>query len=1029
MVMQVLVIDGPGSSVENNTSIKQDGGFLHVQSLEVLEVTNGGQLTANTALGGSGGAVAVVGSIGRITIDGGVVSGNTASKPGGAIFIGQDVLHDVHILNGASVENNHALTGGFLSVGRAVQGEILVRNGSRLCSCTAGVSGGAIFVEEAIFRGITVSSGATICQNSAKGNGGAIYAGFQISSMLVEERGMLSGNAAGESGGGVWAGGTISTADVTSGGQVIGNHAGTNGGALCASFIGMLTLQDQAVAVGNEAGGDGGLAFAERIISLTLKDINAASNKAGHSGGLVAVLTLPDSIALANSSLTGNVAMRGAGGVLSIDVPYPGSLLLSQVAPSGKATLTISAGTTVHGNGAYTAGGAISVAVQPSSRPTDAMSNEPYILFNVDISASTFSSNYAGGAGGAVSISSPVSGVLDSRISMRSCTFNSNKAGSSVYLFGSSVDGCYGGAISVSSLAKFKADAVMGAAGFAAVPTIQQQDSACLLLLEDVHLTNNSCEGVGGALAALSCPTIIRRSMFDGNTAHLRGGAVAGMVGPVPAGTAGTPVGEVKQRNRRQLAGEAGITGSESLDVWLDIANSTFTSNSAMLDCGGALYTEIAQGAGTRVVSTTFGGNTAKDLSGGGACITARGSNATALLHNVQLNNNTAAREGGGCYAALSSGPGNVLTLNSSTLSGNVATAGGAMLLSIVAGSRAVLVNTTLDENMAETQDGGAVHVQCARSWQQAAFSTGAACGSEPILTITKCNMTSNKARHGCGGALFVGSGVSATVAASRLQQNMAGAAGGAVAGAGCDSLTITDASQLTHGEAAHFGGGLFAYSCEHVLIERVFLLENRATTGAGMFLAGLSSDPLVSSIVGLEAVMPTTRQPLVIVQWTQISNNTAAKVAKGAANPNQPYMAAGYTRFSGHGGGVFVHGNVSVLLRNVDLTSGNSALVGAAVGSTQLCETAGAEQHWPLSAANLDKQVCYMLLLRADGACVGSGFLSSCPSSGVWAAARHKWNKHPICISQVRIVAACTPPCLYATTHASFMFELIMGS
>ncbi|PNH02145.1 hypothetical protein TSOC_011902 [Tetrabaena socialis] len=869
-----------------------------------------------------------------------------------------------------------------------------------------------------------------------QGNGGAIYAGFQISSMLVEERGMLSGNAAGESGGGVWAGGTISTADVTSGGQVIGNHAGTNGGALCASFIGMLTLQDQAVAVGNEAGGDGGLAFAERIISLTLKDINAASNKAGHSGGLVAVLTLPDSIALANSSLTGNVAMRGAGGVLSIDVPYPGSLLLSQVAPSGKATLTISTGTTVHRNGAYTDGGAISVAVHPSSRPTDAMSNEPYILFDVDISASTFSSNYAGGAGGAVSISSPVSGVLDSRISMRSCTFNSNKAGSSVYLLGSSVDGCYGGAISVSSLGKFKADAVMGAAGFAAVPTTQHQDSACLLLLEDVHLTNNSCEGVGGALAALSCPTIIHRSTFDGNTAHLRGGAVAGMVGPVPAGIAGTPVGGVKHRcNRRQLAGEAGITGSESLDVWLDIVNSTFTSNTAMLDCGGALYTEIAQGAGTRVVSTTFGGNTAKDLSGGGACITARGSNATALLHNVQLKNNTAAREGGGCYASLSSGPGNVLILNSSTLSGNVATAGGAMLLSIVARSRAVLVNTTLDENMAETQDGGAVHVQCACSWQRAAFSTGAACGSDPILTITKCNMTGNKARHGCGGVLVC----------QRLLQP-----------ADCNK-TWPVLLEVLLPVLAHFGGGLFAYSCEHVLIDRVFLLENGAATGAGVFLAGLSSDPLVSSIVGLEAVMPTTRQPLVIVQWTQISNNTA--LTKGAANPNQPltYMAAGYTRFSGHGGGVFVHGNVSVLLRNVDLTSGNSALVGAAVGSTQLCETAGAEQHWPLSAANLDKQgmalaspaandqicwhlmlqdvqippakVCYMLLLRADGACVGSGFLSSCPSSGVWAAARHKWNKHPICTSQVRIVAACTPPCLYATIHASLMLDLIMGS
>ncbi|KXZ48786.1 hypothetical protein GPECTOR_25g370 [Gonium pectorale] len=1089
--LQQLTITGCGSIAAGNAAPGGYGGFLAAGSLGVLDVSDGGALANNTARD-NGGAVAVSGFIQTITIRGArtSVSGNTA-QVGGVIFVTQDV-GDVFVQDGASVEANLATarTGGFLSVGRVVQGTVRVAGGSRVCRCAAALSGGAVFIQESVFGGVVVSDNATMCHNRAEGGpGGAVYSGFSIDSVLVARGGALEGNtaaagpggavgaaglistvlvarggalegntAAAGPGGAVGAAGLISNVSLVDGGRVTGNTASGNGGAFYADFIGSLNVSGRAFAASNRAGGDGGLAFASRLTSLSVADgSEVAANRAGRSGGAVAVLTPPDAVALEGSLLHGNVAEQGTGGVLSVAIPQAGSPLLSQVAPAGVVSVTLSDAEFI-GNGAYLDGGALGFAGEAPSDPTGALSNLRAIALRIAVRGCNFSSNYAGGAGGALAVSSPAAGITTSEIQVYDSRFYANVAGNQQFRLGSSASSGYGGAVFVLSSSKLRAAAILsGARGAATAAATEDEDSgyggsgseggggdgaedgeedyggdrgdggngrrrsgrrrlaaaaaavvsldsSCALRLRRVRFEDNRCQGSGGAVAALLCPTLIADSTFEGNEARFSGGAVASIMesvaveeaaaaAPPPAAGGGAAALRRLQRQRQLRQGRArrrrllqqgetsvaGDGGEGDMEApWFEVANSNFEGNRALLECGGGLYTEVAVGAESLVVGSVFEGNEAEASSGGAVCLTARGDGAAAAIGGgSRLRDNTASRGGGGVYLDLSGGVGNVVELEGMRLRGNEAAEGGAVAVMAAAGSAAVLHGVTMESNAA-TADGGGLHILCA----------GAACGSEPLATLQRCNITANVAGGdtggagvvgrggglfvgaggvarmedctlrcnitanvaggdtggagvvGRGGGLFVGAGGVARMEDCTLVRNAAAAAGGGVAAVGCGALELLG-GVVAGGAAGLQGGGVYTEGCGSVLLRGAVLEGNRAATGGGAFFAdaAVAAPAAASARRSLAAEAAGVAQPpSVFLLGSRVAGNVANATGTATSSGGVGGGAATAVRFGGHGGGVYASGNVWVAVADTDLAAGNAALVGSAVASSQTC-------------------------------------------------------------------------------------------
>ncbi|KXZ45588.1 hypothetical protein GPECTOR_53g81 [Gonium pectorale] len=973
-----------GGAIVANNSASGNGGVVSVNALTGgLDISGGAALSNNTALYGSGGAVAVQTDMAWIHVDGGAVVGNAASQDGGAVHVGRDLVGNAVLRNGAVVEGNRAVTrnGGFVSLGRYLTGYFWLRNGSRLCDCSAGVSGGALFVRETVFVELYVGENSTACRNAAYGmDGGMAYIGFGTDRVQVQGGSSVVGNSAAGYGGAVYVGRQVTNVTVAAGSSMTDNHAGADGGALFADAVSNLVLSGAAAADGNTAGGDGGLLRASRLTSLALLGSRAAANVAGRSGGVVAVQAPPDAVLLEGCELSGNVAERGAGGVLSIAVPQPGSPLLSQVA--GRARYVVRGGSVLAGNGAYLDGGALCVAADAASDPTGPGSNAPAVELTVLLTGSHFSANYAGGAGGVLSLSSPAAGALSARVLVSDCTFGGNVAGAGGFLQGSSTSSGYGGAIAVASTPKFRADAVMAAvqrtaaaaaavtnasaaaggertgggdsALEAAAALLQGEgargtgdggasegagvsvslDSACSLRLERSTFEGNACEQSGGAVAAVSCPTVVANCSFRDNVAGIAGGGFAAIVEAVLVGDiAGQAAVGAGRRRQQELpvdgigdgAVASGSTagGEELLPYWLQVSNTAFESNVARWGCGGGLYAEVAVGAGAHVGGgSAFRNNSAADYHGGGVCILSHGSGAVAVVSNgTLLSHNTAARFGGGVFATLASGSGNSLTVNGSVvLHGNSAAAGGALAVAAAPGSAAELWDVNAFDNIA-SNSGGALAVQCG---DDDTVSAGASCGPEPLLTVSRCGLHDNAATKADGGAVYVAAGASAALYDSVLASNRAGRSGGGVAAAGCSGLVVVNVS-ISGSAAAQHGGGVFTHSCERVLLRNLNVTDNRAASGGAAFFAGLSDDN--TTVAAVAAAAPPSAAARVVMLLDSM-------LARNLANVSD----SGYRRFAGHGGGVFAYGNVSVLVAGTDLRDGNGAVAGSALASSQQC-------------------------------------------------------------------------------------------
>ncbi|KXZ43722.1 hypothetical protein GPECTOR_82g256 [Gonium pectorale] len=992
-LLKGLKVEGRGTVVSENGVALGHGGFASAGSIGLLRMDDGARVTLNEASKGHGGAVSVDTTLDILAVSGGVISNNSAMLEGGGVYVGTDLVDGLHMEAGGIAEGNSARIGGFLFVGRAALGPLLVNDSSRLCNNRAGLSGGAILVQEAAYGGFYVTGNATACFNVAEaGDGGVLDSGYTVSFVHVSLGGSLVGNRAARYGGAVSMTGQLPMLNVTLGGRVEDNRAGSSGGVIYADFISAIELTHGAAAVRNKAGGDGGLAFAPRIGKLAVNDSELTGNGAGRSGGVVAALTALDSLVIDNANLSFNRAERGSGGVLSVAVPRPGSEALQQVAPE-ELVYRISGGSVMHGNTAYLDGGALSIAAEPPTNPTDAINNKDGVNLTIHVSDTRFSSNFASGAGGALSVSAPSAGALRVSSLLTNCTFFGNVAGSSVFRIGSSISSGYGGAVSFVSAPKYRADAVMmpvlelllgdevdqtaaapsasaAASGSSASASL---DSACSLRVERSRFEGNRCQMSGGALAAVSCPTVVTDSGFLNNVARVMGGGMAAILEPVeqrsvmsPDTSSSSESPAAPSRHRRGLqqqqqdgdatpspdgvdAAVASRVAAAADSLWLDVRGSNFTANAALWDCGGGLYSEVAVGAGTRVASSLFHSNEARDFHGGGACILSQGADGVALFVNgTRFVNNTATRQGGGLHSQMSSATGNLLWVDSVELAGNRALQGGGLVAFMAPGSTAALGRVDVLNNTA-LDSGGGVYVLCSAAVAAAAAAAGTGesavltsaltCGIEPILTLQACNLTANKAEAGSGGGLFVSAGAAVTVDASRITGNEAGKHGGGVSASGCMRLTVSNGS-LTNNTAT-LGGGVFTQSCERVSLSDTELVGNEAVTGGGAFLAGPSDDTVTvpsASLASASAAVVLSRA-LFGHNWARTSSDRYPTTAAEAVQQ----CVSSYQRFDSLGGGAFLFGNVSVLVSESDLRGNNSALAGVALGSAQRCASPAA--------------------------------------------------------------------------------------
>eukprot|EP00198_Chlamydomonas_reinhardtii_P003019 XP_001692355.1 predicted protein [Chlamydomonas reinhardtii] len=687
----VLYTAVPVGRVEiNNTTVCSNYGrdasaFGSVASIKSVVITNGSHIYNNSI-----GARASM----KPTI--------LATGESGAVHVANDV-GSISILGGATLSHNRAARGkgGAISVGGQVTGDVRVAGGSSAEHNEAGAgAGGFLFVNGAILGGLFVEGGSSVRQNTAATSGGAVHAGGGIFGGVrvagVGSR-LCNNSATTSNGGAVSAGpamaslevadgaaGDVSSVRAVNGSTVSGNTATLEGGVLLASLLGGLELLSGAVMSRNVAGGNGGAVFADRIRMLGVSDSIVEGNQAGGSGGFVAAGTLIDTVSFARARVSRNVAEQGPGGVLSLSIPPPGSQLL------------------------------------------------------VDVSGSSFLNNYAGGAGGALSLSAPAAGAIDLAVAVRDCAFAGNSAGSELFLLGSSLYSGYGGSIALVSLPKLRADLAH------AILQLQRARSVWLDVSGSTFTNNLAEADCGGALHA--------------ETAH----------------AAGVRLHDVTVRGNQAAEG-GGLCLSARGSAAAALVSGSRLSDNAAAGGGGAVLAKLSGGANNtlELVDCTVYGNRA--TSGAGAAVVSGGRGSQLVVSGSSVEANLATVSGGGAHVQCDAtaaaaaatagearcGPEPLLVLRNASLSHNAAASasrsyegrGGGVFVG--PGASASLQGLAMTSNVAGEAGGAVAAEEC------------------EALVLEGCNVTDGQAaRFGAG--LFVRSCGSTVAHGVRLVNNTA---------------------------------------------------------------------------------------------------------------------------------------------------------------------------------------------------------------------------------------------------------------
>ena len=271
-----------------------------------------------------------------------------------------------------------------------------------------------------------------------------------------------------------------------------------------------------------------------------------------------------------------------------------------------------------------------------------------------------------------------------------------------------------------------------------------------LTVIDTVMSTNLGKDGSAGITVdntVTSFPVTITNSVFDGNiNTHGEGGALYLQMAQTDRATI---TGSTFTNN--QSAYEGGVLHLGGGNV--TIADSTFTGNTTP-GSGGALYFDYGDNV---ITNSVFSNNSAQS---GGAIKSA--SNTSLTITGSTFTNNVATSSMGGAILSGSI-PANFaasLTIESTTISGNSADAGGGIAFRGDANHRLEIRNSTLSNNTAATDGGGILSL----------YANSA--------TIENSTIAANTATAGAGGAIH-GSFVQLTLTADTITQNTASTTAG----------------------------------------------------------------------------------------------------------------------------------------------------------------------------------------------------------------------------------------------------------
>ncbi len=357
----------------------------------------------------------------------------------------------------------------------------------------------------------------------------------------------------------------------------------------------------------------------------------------------------------------------------------------------------------------------------------------------------------------------------------------------------------------------------------------------------------------------------------------------------------------------------------------LDITGGTISGNTAIN--GGGILIEDA-GTTATIDGTTITGNTATGATGtqGGGGIFNNGANLT-IEGGAQITNNVAngtAGSGGGIFNAL----GGVLTVDSSTISGNQAErAGGG--IEDASGASVSLDNVNLDNNLANGTNapgnGGGLHVTGAATvdivggtvnGNSAAREGGGLWNGAGIMTIDDVTIDGNTASGDAtdegGGGIFNNGGTltigatSAVDITNNVADGTSGNGGGIMSVGG--SVSVTGGTIQTN-QATRAGGGI-ENNGGSIALNRVNINGNTAgINGGGLHISGAGD---------------------VIVNNGNFTGNVAVNEGGGLWNSAAGTIDINGTRIDGNnadfGGGVFNDGTAGDISIDGASITGNSA-------------------------------------------------------------------------------------------------------
>ncbi|KAG2446280.1 hypothetical protein HXX76_000869 [Chlamydomonas incerta] len=631
-----VMLDGDGTAVRGNTASVSGGGLWFGGSISSVACRNASHISANTAFGGAGGALYVTGMLGSFVLDSRAALQDNAvlASDGGALWVG-GAINAVDLGGSCSVSGNRALGSGAMLYAPEGVKSVRISGGCRLRNNVAGLNGGVMELRQ-LPALLAVEGGAIVVNNTARrGDGGAFRLRADGSRPPVNM--------------------TLRLSDCT----LDSNNAGLSGGAVFlaadeASGVGDSTGSSSAAASsGASSSASGSSGSSNATAPVGANKLQADSSDTASSGAVAVwtVLMRNTSLARNTAGWAGGVIMAAAGRRTALAVRLSGSNVVGNRAGDGTSlvesvwrdggalafTGTTAAGGAwleVGGYGSGSNGSAVDVdAVWGAAAATAAVVPGSCSVLLED---SAFRNSYSGGSGGAVLLSS-------CQALLWRCSFSGNQAlQAAVASSGAWTAGTPGEPLSPSPAASLALGAV--------------NDSGGVLELESCRLQLNTARsGAGGAVyVAAEAPLRLLHCQITQNRAAGQGGGVAVMPAAADTGSSDgygsiSGGGSMAVRLANNSAGLYGgglasqplaqlqqnvDTGSSSCSMGpLEMVSCDLQSNAADASGGGA-YVQLLEActSGVRMQDVVFAGNVAGQL-GGGAAVVSAGAGSSATMN------------------------------------------------------------------------------------------------------------------------------------------------------------------------------------------------------------------------------------------------------------------------------------------------------------------------------------------------------------------------------------------------------------